>query len=54
LIDDQKRLSGPDGAALAARFAARIELLDQIKHREAARLADFLAAWQPAVASAAN
>ncbi len=54
LIDDQKRLSGPDGAALAARFAARIELLEQIKQREAARLADFLATWQPAVASAAN
>ena len=54
LIDDQKRLSGPDGAALAARFAARIELLDQIKQREAVRLADFLAAWQPAVPSAAN
>ena len=54
LIDDQKRLAGADGAALAARFAARIELLDQIKQREAVRLADFLAAWQPAGASAAN
>ena len=54
LIDDQQRLAGPDGAALAARFAARIELLDQIKQREAIRLADFLAAWQPVGASAAK
>ena len=48
LVDDQRQTAGTDGAALAARFAARIELLAQIRQREAAALSEFLPAWRPA------
>ena len=48
LRQDQQRLAGADGEALAASRAARVELLARIQQREAAALAPLLSAWRPA------
>ena len=48
LRTDQSRLAGATGAMAADRVAARIELRAALREREAQRLADALARWQPA------
>jgi aminopeptidase N len=45
LIEDQQRLTGPDGAAPAARTAARISLRAAVRARDAAALETLLASW---------
>ena len=45
LIADQQRLAGPDGAAPAARIAARISLRPAVRARDATALETLLATW---------
>lgn len=48
LREDQQRLAGAEGEALAAGHAARVELRAAIRQREAAALEPLLGAWRPA------
>jgi aminopeptidase N len=48
LVADQRSKAGEDGAAPAARIAARIELLSAVKRRDAAALEKALSSWSPA------